>query len=498
MNPPIQNNRRRRLPGPVRPFVDGLCIFLRPCQHESPGSVLTSLFRKTCKSEGALCHCTMDESESDSRKSEEKSEHQKLEEEINKAIPRDAAELLQGFLSRSLSWSGQQLERLSDSPFVDRTGFARAVKTAGEQLKKAALDPAGALEVTLADLHQAFEGAMDATMESYRLADSSVKRSIMENVPAVSIMGPSFTRSGTDVRTSLRKEGKDISPRDLVNDFRASGKERIVLFVPGLFSDETLWSNSGTPFSFEETVESLNGFCAYLRFPPLQSIPRTGAELLSILDSIRSLHQPGIDIVSYSEGGLILRSALYLDKNRPALAGDTEGISETGSVSRWIRHALMISSPDAGSFLEKMGFWIGLGLAGLSQLANQLLDYPELERSQAIKDLGRGRIRPEEESEQLYFGELDDIPATQIYSLLSKNNNVWESWLGDGVVEEVSLAYLSARVYATKENAPNRVHCILGRNHFQILNDPATSRILRSVLMENFSSRPTGKTEKKQ
>lgn len=425
----------------------------------------------------------MGDPESESRKSE----HKKLEEEIHEAIPDQAAEVLKKFLSRSLSWSAQQLERLSDSPFVDRTGFARSVKSAGEQLQKAAIDPSGALEVTLADLHQAFEGAMEATLESYRLADSSVKRSIMENVPAVSIMGPTFRQTAREVRTSLRKQGLDIDADQLMSDFEKSGKRRMVLFIPGLFSDETLWSSSGTPFSFAETVEVQDGFCAFFRFPPLQSIPETGAELLQILREIRRLHSGPVDVVAYSEGGLILRSALFQDQNG-------RDASSSESITPWIRHILMISSPDSGSFLEKMGFWIGLGLAGLSQLAHQLIDYPELERSPAIQDLSAGRIRKDGNDEQLYYGELDDVPATQIYSLLSKNNNVWESWLGDGVVEEVSLAYLSARVYAKKENPGNRIHCILGRNHFQILNDPGTSRILRSVLQENFSNRPTGRT----
>ncbi len=402
----------------------------------------------------------------------------RLEDEIHKAIPEDGAERLQRFLSHSLSWSGQQLEKLSDSPFVDRTGFARAVKSAGDRLQQAAQDAPQILETTLADLHQAFEGAFQSTVESYRLADTSVRRSVLENVPTVSIMGSSFRAAEQSIQTSFRKNGSDLSLEELMADFKQSGHSRMAVFLPGLFSDESLWSNSGTPFSFPETVDSMEIYPAFLRFPPLQSIPETGAQLLSLLRSLKELHSEPIDLIAYSEGGLILRSALDQDQ------------SSEKSLQHWIRHVLMISSPDAGSFLEKMGFWIGLGLAGLSQLANQLLNYPELERSAAIEDLSQGRIRPQdqEQDNRLYFGELDAVPATQIYSLITKNNNVWESWLGDGVVEEVSLAYLSARVYAKKKNPSNRVHCILGRNHFQILNDPATSRILRSVLQEDFSN----------
>ncbi|MBU44695.1 MAG: hypothetical protein CMN76_15845 [Spirochaetaceae bacterium] len=435
---------------------------------------------------------------SDSNEEQQK----KLEEEIHSAIPADAAERLQRFLSHSLSWSGRQLEKLSDSPFVDRTGFARSVKEAGDRLKKAAEDAPRVLETTLADLHEAFDGAFQSTVESYRLADSSVRRSVMENVPAVSIMGNSFRAPDHEVQTSFRKDGKDISVPELIQDFRKSGRRRLVVFLPGLFSDESLWANSGTPFSYVETVESLDGYSAFVRFPPLQSIPETGARLKELLHELKSGHPDYIDIVAYSEGGLILRSALYQD--RPTEGSDSKVASNSNqssgsnesALAGWIRHVLMISSPDGGSFLEKMGFWIGLGLAGLSQLANQLLNYPELERSPAIEDLSLGRIRPEDQGqtvlERIYFGELDAVPATQIYSLVTKNNNVWESWLGDGVVEEVSLARLSADVYARKENPANRVHCILGRNHFQILNDPAITRILRSVLDESFSDRKTG------
>ncbi|MCB1305656.1 MAG: hypothetical protein KDK37_15315 [Leptospiraceae bacterium] len=416
----------------------------------------------------------------DPDKGRDSGKNRKLLEEIQKSIPEDAARRLQTFLSHSLSWSGQQLEKLSDSPFVDRTGFAKAVRSAGDELQKAAnQDPTELLESTLVELQGALEGAFQSTMASYRLADTTVRRSVLENVPAVSVLGSSFRSPDHDIRTSLRRNGTDESVNQFLEGFRKSGHSRIVFFVPGLFSDESLWTQCGSPKHFASLAESLGGFAGFFRFPPLESIIVVAGEFLSILQALRKeIPDVPMDIVTYSEGGLIVRAALYRDQN------EIQG-PESGAITAWIRHILMISSPDGGSFLEKMGFWIGLGLAGLSQLAGRLINYPEMERSPAIKDLSLGRIR-ESDSDQLYFGELDKVPCTQVYSLISKNNNVWESWLGDGVVEETSLAYLSARVYASKPNPSRRVHCILGKNHFEILNDESVSRILTEVWNESF------------
>lgn len=117
------------------------------------------------------------------------------------------------------------------------------------------------------------------------------------------------------------------------------------------------------------------------------------------------------------------------------------------------------------------------------------------QRSDAIKDLSHGIIREEDwaRSNQLeryvsdlYFGELDDVNATQIYSLVSEEESKWSSWIGDGIVEKPSLTLLSDKVYRKKSDPASRVHCLFGTSHYQVITHPETREILRRVLTDRF------------
>lgn len=87
----------------------------------------------------------------------------------------------------------------------------------------------------------------------------------------------------------------------------------------------------------------------------------------------------------------------------------------------------------------------------------------------------------------LYFGELDDVNATQIYSLVTKTESKWSSWIGDGIVEKPSLTLLSDKVYRKKSNPESRVHCLFETSHYQVMAHPQTSRILRGTLNDRIN-----------
>lgn len=208
-------------------------------------------------------------------------------------------------------------------------------------------------------------------------------------------------------------------------------------------------------------------------------------DLVENLLNSPELKDKTLDVISYSQGGLIFRSALYQSKRNGS------------QFSKRIRHALVINSPDGGSYIEKIGFWLGLGAESLPILPVHILGFIGNQRSDAIKDLSHGIIREEDwiQNDQmkrylndLYFGELDDINATQIYSLVTETESKWSSWIGDGIVEKPSLTLLSDKVYRKKSNPESRVHCLFGTSHYQVMAHPQTSRILREVLNDRMNS----------
>ena len=190
------------------------------------------------------------------------------------------------------------------------------------------------------------------------------------------------------------------------------------------------------------------------------------------------------DFICYSQGGLLLRSALYYAK---AVAGqDAESYLPLP-----IGKAVLISSPDGGSYIEKLGFWLGLTMEFMPLLSLKAIGFVGNQRAEAMKDMSHGIIREEDRDnsasnqvarylQERYFGELDDIDAYQVYSLVSEKEGI-EAWLGDGVVEKPSLAMLSQRVFRAKENPDSRVHVIQDCSHFQIMHTEEASRILREI-----------------
>jgi hypothetical protein len=110
-----------------------------------------------------------------------------------------------------------------------------------------------------------------------------------------------------------------------------------------------------------------------------------------------------------------------------------------------------------------------------------------------MQDLSHGIIRAEDQEQdfnarrksQFYFGELDNIAATQLYSLASnKDSDPVSSWFGDGVVEKESLGALSASVYGRKDQPDERVLVIWGASHFSILQNEETRNLLKKVLSQ--------------
>ena len=388
-------------------------------------------------------------------------------------------------LSGSLTWTGERLEEISGAlPFVPPDSkLPKNLAESGQTLQKVGDQASDNFLQAISSTREAFRAAL----ESIDVADDVLHKTLFENIPVSSVVGDSFAGvvKTSNIKTSFRLNGADVSVREVAADFRGSGLRKIILGVPGLFCDESLWSACGTPLPVTDLVRELGFYPLMMRFNPGDHISSNSRDLLMLMKEFTSLEEideTPINVIAYSLGGLILRGALYQDN----LAEKTQSILK-GRIAKTI----LVSSPDGGSYLEKIGFWVGLGLEKLPLPVVNWIGYVGNQRSDAINDLSHGIIREEDWKEggqlkryvgRLYFGELDDVDAYQVYSQVSVADDPWVSWFGDGIVEEASLSSLSDQVYRKKPDPDNRVHVIRGKSHFQVMHSSELNKILRNIL----------------
>lgn len=338
--------------------------------------------------------------------------------------------------------------------------------------------------------------AIDATTQSFlgyldklHLAEEYTKKMLMENVALSSVLGEHLDDLWvtSKIQFSFRDQGQDITPKQLLDLFYKSGKKEMILFIPGLFCDEKSWQSQEDGIGAADFLEENGYFPAMMRYNPGLNIYVNGNAFNQLMREIHQL-DPALrfHIVTYSQGGLVFRSALYEAKK---------------NAHEWIHQidkAVLVSSPDGGSYIEKVGFWVATALQSVPVFALQILGIVGNMRSSAMKDLSHGLIREEDSNKshhldryfkERYFGELDEIDAYQIYSMIGsdgtdKDKRV-DRWIGDGVIERPSLLYLTERVFLKKNKPESRSYCLAGHSHFSILR----SRELTYVLDQIFPAR---------
>lgn len=371
----------------------------------------------------------------------------------------------------SLDWGAQAMRNVAAQKTLLGETLSRAAAEASAGLEKARDVSDSAMQQALENTGKAMRLALDAVEG----ADGALHRVLFENIRVSSVLGQSFAGlvEVSTIKPAFRIDGRDVEAAEVVADFKASGLQNLMLCVPGLFCDETLWSGDGSDAGAEASLLAGIRAAGYYpltpRFNPGVHISENGRALASLVEELLASAETAhckLDAITYSQGGLILRSALYYSKiDRSALA------------SR-LQRALLVSSPDGGSYLEKLGFWVGLGLGALPAPGVQAVAWLASARSDAIKDLSHGVIREEDWRDrghlsrygaQLYFGELDDVDAYQVYSIAAPETDNWSAFWGDGICETPSLTALSDRVYRAKPNPARRVRALHGYSHFQIL-----------------------------
>lgn len=372
----------------------------------------------------------------------------------------------------SLLGTGEGLQILSKA-FVYKPEWREALREAGIQIIETGVKTDLHFDKTIQDTYQAFGEALQKVNSTAKWGDNLV----FDNRTVSSILGSAHNQKIklTKIDMSFRKLGEDISLKEAFESYQTSGRTKSVLFLPGLFTDETVWMErteikNGTEISTKgiaTELEKLSYHPFYLRFNHGLPIHENGKKLMHLLDLFFDL-DPNMkpNIVCYSLGGLVFRSCLYHAKleNKPWINRFSKVVS--------------IASPNKGSYLEKFGFWLGFLLEKSPILALKIIGMIGNLRSDSIKDLSFGLIRKEERGpiptlsgyfSETYFGELEEQDIYQAYGLLDGPQNPFQNFLGDGIVEKQSLTYLTEKVYNLKPNAKDRTLEVLRHNHFTIL-----------------------------
>ncbi len=372
-------------------------------------------------------------------------------------------------LDKSMNWTAETLENLSDEKFLQVEDLPVYLHVAGVNVKRSADIATKGLEIAI----DSTEGAFDIANKSLDIAEDYMIKTLYENKVISSILGSSHDDliSFSKIRLLFRHNHEDVNAETIIDLYRESGLSKAILYVPGLFCDETLWMKSAEEDTgLGDHFLNQGYFPIYIRYNQGAHISVNGKDLQELIAKLFEL-EPNLplSIITYSQGGLVLRSAFYYAKQASA-----------AYLSK-IQKVFMISSPNGGSYIEKIGFWAGMAMQASPFFILKIVGFVGNLRSDAIKDLSHGIIREEDwklgnqlfryRTEQ-YFGELDDFDAYQIYSLAGSNDNLFQSFFGDGIIEKWSIESLTDKVFNKKPNPETRTLKILGRTHFQILNAP--------------------------
>ncbi|MCB1145883.1 MAG: hypothetical protein KDK38_03720 [Leptospiraceae bacterium] len=390
-------------------------------------------------------------------------------------------------LAGSLHLSGEGLELLSKAMIFWEQGRETLIK-GKTTLHEHRDNTDKAFNEAIQTASENFSKAIEAVEHSGHI----VEKSVFENRVISSILGGSLDDKikMSRIQFSFRDNEKDITAEQAVELYKNSGLKKSIFWLPGLLTDETMWQNRH--ITLKERKVLSHGLADRFRrgcfFPYFilynngKHIYKNGADLLHLLEEWDK-HAPAgekINLVSYSMGGLVIRSMLHRAKEN------------SSPVLQRMGKVVFIASPDGGSYLEKAGFWLAMALNLSPNAIARFLGVVGNLRSDAIKDLSHGMIREEpwytghhiaRYFTPRYYDELDGIDFYSVYSTIATNNNPIQSWLGDGIVEEPSLRFLNSTVIDKLPDKQHRVLKLIGENHFSIIHSPKLYDYLRTVFV---------------
>jgi pimeloyl-ACP methyl ester carboxylesterase len=394
---------------------------------------------------------------------------------------------------QALELTASVLKAFNFFPFDKMGGLVHALEVAAQTVKGSSEITGNAMQLAIDKTEQAFKQAID----SVNIADQFVISSVYDNKVTASILGSSLNSrlSFSDIQLSIRKDDQDISVSQCYADFKASGCKEIIVYLPGLFCDEYVWTRpvlrdqqtSKDQVYMADHFLSKGFFSIIVRYNNGKPVPENGKELYELLSSFLTQDEKvKLHVIAYSLGGLLLRSALYHAERE---------------VNDWLfrgrfKKLILISSPDGGSYLEKIGYFLGHGLLISPPVLLKIIGFIATMRSDGIKDLSHGAITRDKVPffnwhlvryfRSQYKGELDGSDVYQFYSVLyeTETPNPIEKFFGDGVVELGSLSYLKERYFKDQPSPEKRVFEIKGENHFSVLDSKFLQEKIEKILLE--------------
>ncbi len=381
-------------------------------------------------------------------------------------------------LQVGLNWTADRFDNLSDEKILQFEDLPVLFQKASESLQNTAYLTTNGMNVAIEETTKAFNLAK----ESIDIADDYTTKALYENKVISSILGSSHDSllSFSKIKLSLRINNEDVSVETCLENFRNSNLQKAILYIPGLFCDEKLWiKTSEDDGGLGDYYLNKGYYPFYIRYNQGAHISENGKLLEELIRKIYE-QSPNIDlsIISYSQGGLVLRSALYYAKDK----------NET--YVKKIKKIVLISSPNGGSYIEKIGFWAGIIMQASPFWYLKIAGIIGNLRSDAIKDLSHGVIREYDwktgnqvsrYNNPYYFGELDDLDVYQVYSFAFQKENLFGLFFGDGIIEKPSLEALDQIYFSKFDAKENRTHVIYEANHYKIMNLPELYDYLDSI-----------------
>ena len=243
---------------------------------------------------------------------------------------------------------------------------------------------------------------------------------------------------------------------------------RVTVWLHGLGVTETIWRYPGRPgTSYGTLLEREAGFTpVFLRYNTGRSVRDSGTALDVLLDALVAfwpMPLTELDLIGYSMGGLVLRSALH------------QGAARSAEWVPHVQHTLHLGVPHLGAPLERAGRVTTSLLKALPIPWTRLVGAVADLRSAGVKDLAHGDLTPD--------GAWVPLPAAgthhAIVGALHADPHHPLSWLlGDGLVPQASArAHRGAPVFP-----PERVTVVGGVGHLALPRSPRVYPVIRAAL----------------
>ena len=176
---------------------------------------------------------------------------------------------------------------------------------------------------------------------------------------------------------SLRDiEGHRIAIRDWAN----ASAQGYVLLIHGLCNSEQDWNNPAAR-QLTDHLQAAGHAVAWLRYNTGQTIAENGRALDALLTECFAKRETPLQVIGYSMGGLLIRSACYW--------AEQHGHDWVKQLS----HVACLGTPHLGAPAERLGNMAN-GLLGFTPYTKPLARLGNI-RSRGIKDLSHGWVTPD-------------------------------------------------------------------------------------------------------